>query len=76
MLLGRVGELPCCERRGSASRETGEIVTGWEEVGAIRLTVRPVEEGEGVTIEEGVIETEECKEPPGCPEFEFEEFEG
>ena len=56
------------ERRGSASRETGEIVTGWEEVGAIRLTVK-VEEGE--VTEEGVIETEECKEP-GCP-VEFEE---
>ena len=55
-----------CERRGSASRETGEIVTGWEEVGAIRLTVK-VEEGE--VTEEGVIETEECKEP-GCVEFE------
>ena len=55
-----------CERRGSASRETGEIVTGWEEVGAILLTVK-VEEGE--VTEEGVIETEECKEP-GCVEFE------
>ena len=54
------------ERRGSTSRETGEIVTGWEEVGAIRLTVN-VEEGE--VTEEGVIETEECKE------FGWEEFE-
>ena len=64
MALGSVGEL--CERRGSASRDTGEIVTGWEEVGAILLTVK-VEEGE--VTEEGVIETEECKEP-GCVEFE------
>ena len=56
--MGSVGEP--CERRGSASRDTGEIVTGWEEVGAILLTVK-VEEGE--VTEEGVIETEECKEP-------------
>ena len=41
-------------------------MTGWEEVGAIRLTVN-VEEGE--VTEEGVIETEECKE------FGWEEFE-
>ena len=58
LALGSVGEP--CERRGSASRDTGEIVTGWEEVGAILLTVK-VEEGE--VTEEGVIETEECKEP-------------
>ena len=68
-LLG-VGEP--CERRGSASRETGEIVTGCDEVGAIRLTVN-VEDGE--VTEEGMIETEECNEG-GCVELEWEEPDG
>ena len=61
-----------CERRGSASRETGEIVTGCDEVGAIRLTVN-VEDGE--VTEEGMIETEECNEG-GCVGLECEEPDG
>ena len=50
------GAAASLERRGSASRDTGEIDTGWEEVGATLFMVR-VEEGD--VTEEGVIETEE-----------------